>query len=217
MAKFYAIKKGIKPGIYNNWDDAKRQVQGFKGAIYKSFTTKAAAQAFIDDQPNEGPKLPTEITLYTDGGSRNHGNVAGGHVKADDPAAWAYLLIAKSLNMKKANSGGEFGATNNRMEIMALLEGLNYLYREGLNERTITVVTDSKYVLDSITKGWLAGWQKNNWKKATGELKNVELWQAMANLLPKFSNLDFEWTKGHAINPGNIFVDELLNKTMDSM
>lgn len=221
MKKYYAIKKGRQTGIFTSWDETKSLVSGFNGAIYKSFKTKEEALNFLNDKtPTKSATSHLEtatsadIILFTDGGSRNHGNVLGGHVKDDDPAAWSYLVISKELNIKKAKSGGEFGATNNRMEIMALLEGLSYLYRQNLNQKSIKVITDSKYVLNSITKGWLNNWQRGGWKK---DIKNLELWQDMAQVLTYFPNLNFEWTKGHNINQGNIFVDELLNREMDQM
>ncbi|PAK68674.1 ribonuclease H, partial [Staphylococcus haemolyticus] len=75
------------------------------------------------------------MIVYTDGGSRNHGNVKDGHVKASDKAAWAFLI--KDGHQKHSRSGGEFGATNNRMEIMALLEALKYLKSHNMQNEQI--------------------------------------------------------------------------------
>ena len=233
MGKFYAIKKGRRPGIYTTWDAAKKQVSGYSGAVYKGFTTKDQAEAFMNAATTAPRKTATkksastrattsalpnaEITFYTDGGSRNHGNVAGGHVLADDKAAWAYLIELPD-KQTVSNSGGEFGATNNRMEIMGLVEALSYLVDQRLNTKEILAVLDSQYVLNAIQKGWLAGWKRRNWHRAgNAPLKNKELWQQVDQLLPQFPHLSFEWTKGHAVSHGNVFVDELLNKTMDQM
>ncbi|HAT55186.1 MAG TPA: RNase HI [Lactobacillus sp.] len=233
--KFYAIARGRKTGIFTTWAEAKKQVDDMAGARYKSFPTREAAQQWLDaggqyvktgiakpkkinassqqrvvDQP-----VTERIVMYSDGGSRNTGNVAGGHVRQGDKAAWAYLI--KQDGQQYFDSLGEFGATNNKMEITGLLMALSALQKAGLNNEPILAVLDSKYVLDAITKNWLAGWQRRGWKRSAGELANKELWQAMSLQLKFFTHLRFEWTKGHADNSGNVFVDELLNKTMDAM
>ena len=155
-------------------------------------------------------------TIYTDGGTRNTSTYKGGHVKPTDKAAWAYLIEYGEKRDYKA--GGEFGATNNKMEVTALLQALNKLIELGLQEMPIIATLDSHYVLDPLMKGWLSGWQRRGWKTAGGTtVANQELWQALVKILPKFSNLHFEWTKGHSVNVGNNRVDELLNHTMDQM
>ena len=157
------------------------------------------------------------IKVYTDGGSRNTGNVKGGSVKPTDKAAWAYLIVDKTRNLQLSDSKGEFGATNNQMEITAVLMALRALYKKSLQEEEILLVSDSQYVLNSIQK-WLPGWKKNGWKNASKkEVKNKELWIQIDKALPFFPNIRFEWTKGHANDAGNNFVDELLNETMDKM
>jgi ribonuclease HI len=157
-----------------------------------------------------------KVIVHTDGGSRNTGNVKGGHVKASDKAAWAYLIEVDGE--RYVGSAGVYGATNNMMEILGVLEALRELYRMKLTQEKILLISDSKYVLDSITKGWLAGWAKNGWRNSTKkEVKNRDLWEAMYKALPYFPNLRFEWTKGHAESYGNNFVDDLLNQTMDKM
>lgn len=224
MPKYYAVQKGRKPGIYHNWPDCQKQVQGFKGAIFKSFPTLKQAQTFMAVQTKtatatktqKAPNWTAQVTMYTDGGTRNTGNVLGGHVKASDKAAWAYLI--QSADKEFSGTQGCLGATNNQMELTALQMGLQRLIDLKLNGLKIAVVMDSKYVLNAINQGWLAGWQRRGWKKASGAtVLNVELWQQIAALLPQFPQIKFVWTKGHADNAGNVFVDELLNRTMDQM
>ncbi len=212
--KYYVVKKGKKPGIYNSWGETQEQVSGFSGAVFKGFTTLNEAKDYFYDKPES--KSDHQIIIYTDGGTRNHGNVKGGHVKSDDKAAWAFLI---DFNGKQiSDSQGEFGATNNRMEIMGLLSALKYLLQHNLNEKNILAVLDSQYVLNAITKGWLTGWKMRGWSRSGNmPLKNKELWQQLDQVLNNFSNIHFEWTKGHSDNKGNVFVDHLLNKTMDSM
>ena len=220
-SKFYAVRKGKKPGIYNTWDECKNQVNGFPGAEYKSFKTKSEANAYMGlSQPakNIAPKITKSgsITLYSDGGSRNHGNKLGQHVKDDDKAAWAYLIIKDGK--KHYASDGEFGATNNKMEVLGLVNALQYIIDQGWQNESINAILDSKYVLDSITKGWLNSWRRRGWKKSDGTIiKNKNEFMQLSALLGQFKHLNFKWTKGHADNSGNNFVDKLLNEKMDDM
>lgn len=225
--KFYAVRVGRHPGIYRTWPETQKQVSGFPGAQYKSFPTADAAQAFMTGQAPARqakaprttapatPQRPAEITVYTDGGSRNTGNVAGGHVRDSDKAAWAYRIELPEQIV--TDSGGEWGASNNRMEIMAFLRALEALKRLGKTQATIQFVLDSRYVLNAITQNWLAGWKRRGWKRSAGPLANAELWRDVDGLLAQFPQLTFNWTKGHATNQGNVFVDHLLNTTMDQM
>ncbi|MFD1417707.1 ribonuclease H family protein [Companilactobacillus keshanensis] len=224
MQKYYAVRRGKKTGIYRTWAECKAQVDGFTGARYKSFPTEAEAKEFIngkDDFKKAVSKKTVkmedfEVVVYTDGGSRNHGNVKGGHVRTDDKAAWAYHISVDNETFE--GTDGEFGATNNRMEIMALIESIKRLNKLSMNDRKIVFVLDSQYVLNTINKGWLNGWKRRGFKKADGTAPiNVELWRELDRLLPTVTDKTFEWTKGHANNVGNNRVDELLNQTMDQM
>lgn len=218
---FYAVKKGRKTGIYNSWKECQEQINGYSDAIFKKFDNEEQAREFLNEKNKEASKSiqndnDKAILLFTDGGSRNHGNRPGEHVKKTDKAAWAFLIRRNGHNVKGV--GGEYGATNNKMELTALIHGLRIIGQRGWNNEKIIATLDSKYVLQAIQNGWLSNWQKNNWKKSSGQVvANVELWEKIANLLPHFPNLTFKWTKGHADNKGNIIVDQLLNKKMDEM
>ncbi|WP_195701415.1 ribonuclease H family protein [Companilactobacillus futsaii] len=229
MQKYYAVRKGKKPGIYLTWPECKKQVDGFANARYKSFTNRAEAEKFLTgtDSYNNKKSFPKKVTkasdiddfdvvIYTDGGSRNHGNVKGGHVRTDDKAAWAYHISNNGQTYE--GTAGELGATNNRMEIMALIQSIIRLNDLKINRQNAIFVLDSQYVLNAITKNWLNGWKRRGFKKADGSaLANVELWKQLDQLLPTVPKKTFEWTKGHATNVGNNRVDELLNETMDKM
>lgn len=220
-SKFYAVRKGKKPGLYNTWDECKAQVNGYSGAEYKSFKTQAEAKEYIGVAKKNkkiAPKISKSgsIQLYSDGGSRNHGNKLGQHVKDDDKAAWAYLIIRN--DKKHYASDGEFGATNNKMEVLGLVHALQYILNKGWQNESIEAILDSKYVLDSITKGWINSWRRRGWKKSNGSvIKNKNEFMQLSTLLCQFKHLNFKWTKGHATNEGNNFVDKLLNDTMDDM
>ncbi|WP_270384171.1 ribonuclease H family protein [Ligilactobacillus salivarius] len=218
MGKFYAVKKGRKTGIFTTWAECQKQVSGFPKAEFKSFISKQEADDWLKEikSSNENRRKSYSVIVYTDGGSRNHGNKKGEHVKKNDKAAWAYLI--KYQGSIISDTDGEYGSTNNRMEIMALKKALLDLKQRELQNEKILVVLDSKYVLDAITKRWLQSWEKNGWKTSAGTgVKNKELWMEISRLLLEFPNLDYQWTKGHANDEGNNLVDELLNKTMDQM
>ncbi|MFD1465264.1 ribonuclease H family protein [Lapidilactobacillus mulanensis] len=231
--KYYAIAKGRQTGIFTDWPTAKKQVDGFTGARYKGFATEAEANQWLAEMATGvNKKAATKqqaaqttavqnsenmIQVFTDGGSRNTGNVLGGHVNPDDLAAWAYLIILPD-GQRYQGSEGEFGVTNNKMELTALKFALLKLIDLNLQAEPILITSDSHYVLDPIMKNWLAGWQRRNWRKSDGQpVLNLELWQAVSPLLPQFANLQFNWVKGHLTTAGNVFVDELLNQTMDDM
>lgn len=221
VKKYYAVKKGRRPGIYKTWAECQKEVSGYPNAKFKGFLTLEGANEWL--QATENTVIPTKavnysnnILVYTDGGSRNHGNKLGQHVKADDKAAWAYFI--KTKDQSYTGTAGEFGATNNKMEITALIQALTKLLELGLQDQPITAILDSHYVLDPIMKGWLTNWQRRGWLTAGGKpVANQKLWEEIFSLLPQFPNLHFDWTKGHATNAGNNKVDELLNKTMDQL
>jgi ribonuclease HI len=141
-----------------------------------------------------------ELFAYTDGAcSGNPG-----------PGGWGVLLQAVEggkVVKERVLSGGAADTTNNRMELMAAIGALEALERPS----EITVVTDSAYVKDGITK-WIHGWKRNGWKKKGG-LKNVELWQRLDAAQARHTVI-WEWVKGHAGHPENERADELAREGM---
>lgn len=132
------------------------------------------------------------IEIYTDGAcSGNPG-----------PGGWGALLLWNGH--KKELCGGEGETTNNRMEMMAVIEALKALKKHS----DVKLYTDSKYVMDGITK-WLEGWKAKGWKTAAKKpVKNQDLWQEIDLQVNKHS-VEFIWVKGHAGDPGNERADEL--------
>ncbi len=140
--------------------------------------------------------MPKQVELYTDGAcSGNPG-----------PGGWAAILCYK--NFEKEMCGGSPDTTNNRMELTAVIEGL-----KTLNENCdVTVYSDSKYVIDSIEKGWVYAWKNKGWRKASNEpALNVDLWEILLALL-KQHKVRFVWVKGHDGNPMNERCDALAVK-----
>lgn len=132
------------------------------------------------------------IEIYTDGAcSGNPG-----------PGGWGVLL--KWNGHEKELCGGEAETTNNRMEMMAVIEALKALKKPS----EVKLYTDSKYVMDGITK-WLEGWKAKGWKTAAKKpVKNQDLWQEIDAQVCRHS-VQFIWVKGHAGDPGNERADEL--------
>lgn len=221
--KYYAVRNGRKIGIYNNWHDAKIQINHYSNAQFKSFTSLADAQDYMHPDPrySKGKKKKFKgnlyATVYTDGGCRNHGNVKGGHVHEDDKAAWAYLIEWDKGKSNYSYSGGEYGATNNRMELTAVIEAMDELINRGMNRKPIKFCLDSKYIINTVNNEWIFDWYKNDWTKSKGTIANVDLWKKFYNEYIQFSDTVFEWVKGHNGNVGNEFVDRKLNEYMDKM
>jgi len=118
------------------------------------------------------------------------------------PGGWGVLLRMGSV--EKELSGGEPATTNNRMELMAAIEGLRALKRPC----RVTLSTDSRYVMDGLTK-WIHGWQKNGWRTADKKpVKNADLWQALLEAA-RPHRINWQWVKGHAGHPDNERADKL--------
>ena len=116
-----------------------------------------------------------------------------------------YGIVLKYGDAEKTISKGYRLTTNNRMELMAVIVGLSQL-KYPCN---VKLCSDSKYVIDSIEKGWVFGWQKKGWKKADGKpALNVDLWQQLLPLL-EIHNLEYIWIKGHAGHKYNELCDKL--------
>ena len=127
------------------------------------------------------------------------------------PGGWGALLIARkgdAVVKERELSGGEPRTTNNRMELLAAINALEAFARPS----TVTLVTDSVYVKDGITK-WIYGWKAKGWKKKGGEIKNLELWQRLDEARNRH-DVTWEWVKGHAGHPENERVDELARQGM---
>ena len=138
-----------------------------------------------------------EITIYTDGACKGN----------PGPGGWGVLL--KSGTTEKELFGGERETTNNRMEMMAVIEAFKALKRPC----KVTLHLDSKYVLQGITE-WLPGWKAKGWKTAAKQpVKNVDLWQQLDALVHTGGHtIEWRWVKGHAGDPGNERADALANK-----
>ncbi|QDZ06516.1 ribonuclease HI [Sphingomonas panacisoli] len=125
------------------------------------------------------------------------------------PGGWGVLI--RMGTREKELSGGEKLTTNNRMELQAAIEGLNALKRPC----RVTLSTDSRYVMDGLTK-WIHGWRKNGWRTSDKKpVKNAELWQALIDAAAPH-RVEWVWVKGHAGHPDNERADRLASDAADA-
>jgi ribonuclease HI len=141
----------------------------------------------------------TKVEIFTDGACKGN----------PGPGGWG--VVIRSGTSERELSGGEKLTTNNRMEMTAAIEGLNALKRPC----HVTLSTDSRYVMDGLTK-WIKGWQRNGWRTADKKpVKNAELWQALLEAA-KPHRIDWQWVKGHAGHPENERADRLASNAADA-
>jgi len=129
------------------------------------------------------------ITIYTDGASRGN------------PGPGGYGVVMLYGSLRKEISEGFRLTTNNRMELMSVIVGLESLKKEGT---PVTIYSDSKYVVDAVEQKWVFGWEKKNYK----DKKNPDLWMRFLRVYRKHQ-VKFIWVKGHASNRENNRCDEL--------
>lgn len=134
-----------------------------------------------------------EVEIFTDGAC------------SGNPGPGGFGAILKYKGVEKEICGGEAHTTNNRMEMTAVITALEML-KEPCK---VTLYSDSKYVIDSVTKGWAKSWQSKGWVKSNKEKAlNPDLWEKLLALLDKHK-VEFVWVKGHAGHPENERCDRL--------
>lgn len=134
-----------------------------------------------------------DVEIFTDGAC------------SGNPGPGGYGVILRYQGRERELSGGEKSTTNNRMELTALIQGLQAL-KEPCR---VTLYSDSKYVVDAIQKGWAKKWRANGWMRTkTERALNVDLWEKALQLLERHE-MRFVWVKGHAGHPENERCDRL--------
>ena len=140
------------------------------------------------------------VEIYTDGACRGNPGRGG----------WGAILVYGGI--EKELSGGEAETTNNRMELTAVISALRAL-REPCR---VTLTSDSKYVIDAVTKGWAVSWRAKGWRKADkSPALNVDLWETLLGLL-EIHDVSFVWVHGHTGHPYNERCDALATAFADS-
>lgn len=200
--KYYAVRKGRQPGIYRTWDECSAQVNGYAGAVYKGFKSLEEAQAFLNRGAPEkiGPPSPpravehrAQVVVYTDGAALGN------------PGSGGYGIVMLNAHHRKEFKGGFRLTTNNRMEMTAAIVALRML----TTRVSVTLYTDSRYLVNSMTKGWVESWRKRGWKKwDKTDAANSDLWEELLGECDKHQ-VTFEWVRGHHGNIENERCDEL--------
>lgn len=134
-----------------------------------------------------------KVSIYTDGSCKSN----------PGPGGWCAILVCDGV--EKVLSGGEPSTTNNRMELTAVIEALGALK----SPCDVSLVSDSQYVINGITKGWAESWRSRGWKKSDGKpALNPELWERLLSLCD-VHHVSFEWTRGHAGHEYNERCDKI--------
>jgi len=135
-----------------------------------------------------------KIKLYSDGACSGNPGKGG----------WGCILKRNDNTIKELSKGYKY-STNNRMELLGIIEPLECVKKPCI----VLIYTDSQYIVNSINKGWLIKWKSNNWRKSDGKIiSNLDLWKKIDELCT-FHNLTFKWVRGHNNNINNEFCDEL--------
>lgn len=142
-----------------------------------------------------------EVDLYSDGGAE------------PNPGKGGYGIIMSYKGIKREFSQGFRLTTNNRMELMGVINGLERLKTKSI----VNVYSDSRYVVDGITKGWAEKWKSNNWYRTkTEKAINCDLWEKLLTLISNQQDVKFNWIRGHFGHPENERCDELANLALNS-
>ena len=146
------------------------------------------------------------VSIYTDGAARGNPDGPGGYGTVIE-----YVDPKGKLHVKELSQGYE-KTTNNRMELMAVIAGLEALNRPC----QVDLFSDSKYVVDAFNQKWIDGWIKKNWNRGkSGPVKNIDLWKRLLKA-KEIHQVTFHWVKGHDGHPQNERCDELATAAADS-
>ena len=141
------------------------------------------------------------VEIYTDGACRGN----------PGPGGWGVLL--RYDGVEKTLYGAQSVTTNNQMELMAAIEGLNAITRPC----EVVLTTDSEYVKNGITL-WIGNWRKRNWRAANGkQVKNIELWQQLDAAVKRHIQVTWLWVRGHSGHTENEYADRLANQAIDEL
>ena len=229
--QYYAVRIGREPGIYLTWEECKAQVDGYAKAQYKGFGSLEEAEAYMGNvkttrpgcdepsgaEPFNPPGAPKKkrgtgrgedeakalkiletsdglkhVVIYTDGACLGN------------PGPGGYGVVLLHGKDRKEFSRGFRLTTNNRMEMLACIVGLQTLNQPS----AVTLYSDSQYVINSMTKGWARRWKKYKWKRNGENVPNADLWEKMLELCDKHK-VRFNWVRGHAGNKENERCDQL--------
>lgn len=220
---YYVVVRGRKRGLYYQWfgeGGAADQVKGLSDRLFKGFYTLEEARNWlldmegVEDLLNEIDSIlanpPVEAALL--GFQDYQGDLAAGKIVIftdggcePNPGPGGYGVVLLYKEYRRELSGGFRLTTNNRMELLACIEGLRALKREC----PVVLYSDSKYVVDAINLGWARRWREKNWYRTqTHKAENADLWEQLLSLCETYT-VEFRWVKGHAGIPENERCDQL--------
>ena len=140
------------------------------------------------------------IKLYTDGGCSGNPGIGG----------WAFIIKCQQGNEATHTLGANWepATTNNRMELSAIIYGLETLVNRGITQYEVEVISDSSYCIKAFKDNWIKGWRRNNFMKNGKPMPNRDLWLRLEEVLKKIKVKDWIWVKGHASNKLNNLCDK---------
>ena len=216
---FYAVANGRNCGIFPTWDECNASVKGFKGAIYKKFSTQSEAEHFIVTHPSPGETkeeietvkesdtdLAPDYYVYTDGACSNNGR------KTAKAGIGIYFGMGDARNLSKKIEGKQ---TNNTAELSAIIETYGLIASDLENNKKVGIVSDSEYAIRCVTsygeKCFQKGWQQ--------EIPNKELVKMAYEIYQKVANVSFIHVRAHtsgtdAHSVGNDHADRLANQAI---
>ena len=229
--QYYAVRIGREPGIYRTWDECKAQVDGYTKAQYKGFgsleeaeeymgfvnTNKPDARKPSSAKPFNPPGEPKKergtgygedetmaLEMLETGDRLKHMVIYTDGACLGNPGPGGYGVVLLHGKDRKEFSRGFRLTTNNRMEMLACIVGLQTLKEPC----AVTLYSDSQYVINSMTKGWANRWKKNKWKRNGEDVPNADLWEKMLDLCDRHK-VKFNWVRGHSGNKENERCDQL--------
>jgi ribonuclease HI len=217
--KYYAVARGIRPGIYTAWFGARgaeEQIRGVAGALYRGFPSLAEALQWLENpasakassgkmngsSPSPAASAPAAgmIAIYTDGGCRGN------------PGPGGYGAIIIDGERRTELSEGFRLTTNNRMELISCIAALRALQTLS----SVVLYSDSSYVVNGIRKGWARKWRAGNWMRTRSDAaENSDLWEQLLELCDRHP-VEFVWVRGHAGQPENERCDALATAAAQS-
>ncbi|CAK5264469.1 unnamed protein product [Mycena citricolor] len=229
--KWYAVRNGRRPGLYNSWPECESQVKGFNSAVYKSFKSMAEAQSWLGVVSQSPSSAIAEAASSTSKASSSRGKKRPLVPEIEDTTGWdiVYTDGACKGNGKPGSVAGvgvwwgpsdprniaercPGDQTNNRAELIAIVRALE---ETPISKKPLLIRSDSVYSIKCLGE-WLPGWVRNNWTSSLGEsVKNKEIIRYIATLLNaralKGQKVHFEHVKGHSGEAGNEGADLMAN------
>lgn len=152
------------------------------------------------------------MRIYTDGACSQGSTQNGG---------WGVVIMNSQEETVEILAGNKEETTNNEMELTAFLEALKFVNNIEQKENTITIHTDSAYIYNAVTQGWIESWKSRGWRRPKNkELAHREMWikiDYLISMIRDAAELTFEKVKGHSTNKGNNLADQLATKERDKL